>query len=215
MFGVSGSDSSVPGSPLPSVEDVDGKNVSFSPVSWPSVEPHHWVLCHCVLYLPLPLHTAVGSVLYLPLPLHTAVGSVLYLPLPLHTAVGSVLYLPLPLHTAVGSVLYLPLPLHTAVGSVIYLPLPLHTAVGSVIYVPLPLHTAVGSVSLRRLLPIAFAHRSGFCVTVSSTCHYLVHIAVFFVVTVPSAVSSSYHCYVHWKIVLLSLCDLLSFTLCT
>lgn len=110
MFGVSGSDSSVPGSPLPSVEDVDGKNVSFSPVSWPSVEPHQWVLCHCVLYWPLPLHTAVGSV------------------------------------------------------------------------------------SLCRLLAIAFgfAHRSGFCVSVSSTCHYLVHIAVFFVVTVPSTVSSSY-----------------------
>ena len=90
MFGVSGSDSSVPGSPLPSVEDVDGKNVSFSPVSWPFVEPHQWVLCHCVLYLPLLLHTAVGSVVYVPLPLHTAVGSVIYLPLPLHTAVGSV-----------------------------------------------------------------------------------------------------------------------------
>ena len=92
MFGVSGSDSSVPGSPLPSVEDVDGKNVSLSPESWPPLEPQQWVLCHCVVYL--PLHAAVGSVSVCRLLAvafaHCSGFCVIYLPLPLHTAVGSV-----------------------------------------------------------------------------------------------------------------------------
>ena len=147
MFGVSGSDSSVPGSPLPSVEDVDGKNVSLSPESWPPLEPQQWVLCHCVVYL--PLHAAVGSVSLCRL---------------------------------------LALAFAHCSGFCV--------SVSSTCCCFCTLQWV-----LCHLLALAFAHCSGFCVTVSSTCHYLVHIAVFFVVTVPSTVSSSYHCYVHLKIV--------------